>query len=915
MKTIFRSQSPLLIRCHTTLSTNTIHCIHRRSFAHKDKLKILKRKLGLNKQKHFGPKRGAKGRAPGWLEQSNLVGPKVAIIGRTNVGKSTLFNRLAGKPIAIADNTAGVTRDRKEAQGKLVDLQFIMVDCPGIEELPSSDLKRRKIDLDSREQVMRGMIEQSQLAIQFADIIIFLYDAKIGINEEDRYIAKWLHKKLKLTELDLGGGNSILQSQLLRNNPHKRQLDGENENENVGEIDKKYVICVANKVEANMETHAIIAQGYELNLGQVIGLSCHSGDGFVDLFHAIDDVFQQMDAWRDKAVTQAYFDKYGFNNTDDQVIDNNNDEELTYIPLSQVHDMQSEYDKKHKDMVPVLMDAEHEQEFMEDMYADDFEYKYDGDVDMELDYDEINKEYDLMEKEWKELKNNIKHDDGKDSELNALTDTEMDKYNKIASVMTDVDIDDAIIDDDDLIDVNDANDMNEEELKRLFELKLCIVGRPNVGKSSLINSILGEHRCMVADIPGITRDSIAIPMYHKETGMNFKLIDTAGLLGLNKTSYEMQNEGSRLNILVLRECLRSIRFSNIIGIVIDINDHVLNTLDYLQLPKKLVYINNELRKLKLKNKQKYNVNYDEMNSEGDENIEYDELIESNELLNIDDESTKMDRLHYEAINAARSIVNSIIDPFDRQLIEYVISQGRGVVLVINKWDKITSKHQIILKLLKYSMPLVFKETGGIPICVTSAKYNKGINSFINNVINIYNKWNSRVPTPILNRFIFEMQKIYPPPAIKQIRKHGRWIRYIRPKVRYMTQYTIRPPSFICFCGTQIISDYYFYKLRRFLRNEFGLNGVPIRIKMRSNMDINKYDDEYVNQILQNKKKKFKKDKRHGRLRRLSLTEVLKLRKFRKDVNEYQNNQMGINNNNNNNKENDNYNQNDNENNG
>ena len=58
----------------------------------------------------------------------------------------------------------------------------------------------------------------------------------------------------------------------------------------------------------------------------------------------------------------------------------------------------------------------------------------------------------------------------------------------------------------------------------------------------------------------------------------------------------------------------------------------------------------------------------------------------------------------------------------------------------------------------------------------------------------------------------------------------------------MTQYTIRPPSFIGFCGTQIINEYYFYKLRRFLRTEFGLNGIPIQIKMRSNMDINKYDE-------------------------------------------------------------------------
>ena len=97
---------------------------------------------------------------------------------------------------------------------------------------------------------------------------------------------------------------------------------------------------------------------------------------------------------------------------------------------------------------------------------------------------------------------------------------------------------------------------------------------------------------------------------------------------------------------------------------------------------------------------------------------------------------------------------------------------------------------MILKLLKHSLPLVFRETGGIPICVTSAKYKKGINSFIESAISIYNKWNSRVPTPILNRFIYDMQQIYPPPSIKQIRKHGRWVRC----GVVMPPHSIHPPT-------------------------------------------------------------------------------------------------------------------------
>jgi len=82
--------------------------------------------------------------------------------------------------------------------------------------------------LESREQVMRGMIEQSQYAIQYADIILFLYDAKVGIMEEDKYISHWLHHKLKLREIDVGNGkDTVMQSNLSRNMPTKKKKEKE----------------------------------------------------------------------------------------------------------------------------------------------------------------------------------------------------------------------------------------------------------------------------------------------------------------------------------------------------------------------------------------------------------------------------------------------------------------------------------------------------------------------------------------------------------------------------------------------------------------------------------------------------------------------------------------------------------------
>lgn len=114
---------------------------------------------------------------------------KIAIIGRPNVGKSTLFNKLIGRSFAITDDTPGVTRDRKEAKGKLGPLEFIVIDTAGLEnQITDKSLEKR-------------MMEQTEAAVADADLCLFVIDGKEGVTNKDYHFAQWLKKMNKKTIL------------------------------------------------------------------------------------------------------------------------------------------------------------------------------------------------------------------------------------------------------------------------------------------------------------------------------------------------------------------------------------------------------------------------------------------------------------------------------------------------------------------------------------------------------------------------------------------------------------------------------------------------------------------------------------------------------------------------------------------
>jgi len=163
--------------------------------------------------------------------------PTVAIVGRPNVGKSTLFNRLVGKKLALVDDRPGVTRDRREGEARLGDLEFRIIDTAGLEE-------------STEESLLGRMRAQTEAAIGDADVILFVVDARVGILPADRPFAEMVRRS------------------------------------------GKPVILIANKAEGGAGM-AGAYDAYSLGLGEPVPLSAEHGEGMADLFEALMPYFPE----------------------------------------------------------------------------------------------------------------------------------------------------------------------------------------------------------------------------------------------------------------------------------------------------------------------------------------------------------------------------------------------------------------------------------------------------------------------------------------------------------------------------------------------------------------------------------------------------------------------------------------------
>jgi GTP-binding protein len=272
-----------------------------------------------------------------------------------------------------------------------------------------------------------------------------------------------------------------------------------------------------------------------------------------------------------------------------------------------------------------------------------------------------------------------------------------------------------------------TDDEAKQVAATLRPIRVAIVGRPNAGKSTLVNAVLGEDRMITGPEPGLTRDSVSSDL--EWSGRKVRLFDTAGLRRKARIS-ELAEK------LSASDAIRAIRFAEVVVVLID----------------------------------------------AEHPLEHQDLT----------------------------------------IADLVTEEGRALVIAINKWDLIEDK-QKLLKDLREALVDRLAQVQGVTLVPLSALSGRGIDKLSTAVLQAYDLWNRRVSTPDLNRWLQEALARHSPPAVG-----GRRI-----KLRYITQPSTRPPTFVAFCSRpQDLPKSYIRYLTNSLRDAFKLPGVPLRFNLR-----------------------------------------------------------------------------------
>ncbi|MDD3370491.1 MAG: ribosome biogenesis GTPase Der [Alphaproteobacteria bacterium] len=264
----------------------------------------------------------------------------------------------------------------------------------------------------------------------------------------------------------------------------------------------------------------------------------------------------------------------------------------------------------------------------------------------------------------------------------------------------------------------------EDEEKSLI---LAIVGRPNAGKSTLINKLIGEDRVLTGPEPGLTRD--AIPIAWRHGGKPVRLVDTAGMRRRARVTETLER-------MSVQETLRAIRLAHIAILVLDATQ-----------------------------------------------------------------------------------------PFDKQdliIARHIVEEGRVLIVALNKWDLVEDKKLITRQILEKAK-VSLAQAENVPLVPVCAVSGDGLETLIKEAMRLYDKWNLRISTGKLNRWLQDMEESHPPPIVG-----GRRI-----KLRYVTQIKSRPPSFSLWVNKPVdLPESYLRFLTHGLRKTFDLPGIPIRWQVK-----------------------------------------------------------------------------------
>lgn len=272
-----------------------------------------------------------------------------------------------------------------------------------------------------------------------------------------------------------------------------------------------------------------------------------------------------------------------------------------------------------------------------------------------------------------------------------------------------------------------SEDQVDEADQKDRPIRVAIVGRPNVGKSTLINQLVGEERLLTGAEPGITRDPIEISWC--SGGRNFVLVDTAGLR--RKARIE-----DRLERLSAAETIQAVREAQVVILVLD--------------------------------------------------------------------------------------ATAALEKQDLAIARIAIEEGRAMVIAVNKWDLVEDPAAAARK-LRERIERSMAQVRGLPIVMVSALHGRKLDTLVRAVTETFETWNTRLPTPALNRWLSGVTEAHPPPLVQ-----GR-----RPRLRFMRQVATRPPTFAIFGAklTTLPDDYLRY-LTNGIRDTFKLPGTVMRIVLR-----------------------------------------------------------------------------------